>query len=150
VKVRRQMKIMELISSRPIETQEELATLLSQSGFEVTQATVSRDVKELRLVKVPLGENRYGYALPPDMPKGSIDPRLRRIFRESVISMDYSENLIVIKTLPGSAQGVAYAVDNMDWEEILGSLAGDDTILVIAKHKDQVTKVMERFEKFLG
>jgi len=141
---------MELISSRPIETQEELATLLSQSGFEVTQATVSRDVKELRLVKVPLGENRYGYALPPDMPKGSIDPRLRRIFRESVISMDYSENLIVIKTLPGSAQGVAYAVDNMDWEEILGSLAGDDTILVIAKHKDQVTKVMERFEKFLG
>jgi transcriptional regulator of arginine metabolism len=144
------MKIMELISSRPIETQEELATLLSQSGFEVTQATVSRDVKELRLVKVPLGENRYGYALPPDMPKGSIDPRLRRIFRESVISMDYSENLIVIKTLPGSAQGVAYAVDNMDWEEILGSLAGDDTILVIAKHKDQVTKVMERFEKFLG
>ncbi len=99
---------MELISSRPIETQEELATLLSQSGFEVTQATVSRDVKELRLVKVPLGENRYGYALPPDMPKGSIDPRLRRIFRESVISMDYSENLIVIKTLPGSAQGVAY------------------------------------------
>ncbi|HHT70060.1 MAG: arginine repressor [bacterium] len=150
MKVRRQMKIMELISSRPIETQEELATLLSQSGFEVTQATVSRDVKELRLVKVPLGENRYGYALPPDMPKGSIDPRLRRIFRESVISMDYSENLIVIKTLPGSAQGVAYAVDNMDWEEILGSLAGDDTILVIAKHKDQVTKVMERFEKFLG
>lgn len=144
------MKIMELISSRPIETQEELATILSQSGFEVTQATVSRDVKELRLVKVPLGENRYGYALPPDMPKGSIDPRLRRIFRESVISMDYSENLIVIKTLPGSAQGVAYAVDNMDWEEILGSLAGDDTILVIAKHKDQVTKVMERFEKFLG
>lgn len=150
MKVRRQMKIMELISSRPIETQEELATILSQSGFEVTQATVSRDVKELRLVKVPLGENRYGYALPPDMPKGSIDPRLRRIFRESVISMDYSENLIVIKTLPGSAQGVAYAVDNMDWEEILGSLAGDDTILVIAKHKDQVTKVMERFEKFLG
>ena len=150
MKVRRQMKIMELISSRPIETQEELATLLSQSGFEVTQATVSRDVKELRLVKVPLGENRYGYALPPDMPKGSIDPRLRRIFRESVISMDYSENLIVIKTLPGSAQGVAYAVDNMDWEEILGSLAGDDTILVIAKHKDQVTKVMERFEKFLS
>ena len=150
MKVRRQMKIMELISSRPIETQEELATLLSQSGFEVTQATVSRDVKELRLVKVPLGENRYGYALPPDIPKGSVILGSRRIFRESVISMDYSENLIVIKTLPGSAQGVAYAVDNMDWEEILGSLAGDDTILVIAKHKDQVTKVMERFEKFLG
>ena len=117
MKVRRQMKIMELISSRPIETQEELATLLSQSGFEVTQATVSRDVKELRLVKVPLGENRYGYSLPPDMPKGSIDPRLRRIFRESVISMDYSENLIVIKTCSVRHKGWPM-VDNMDWEEI--------------------------------
>lgn len=144
------MKIMELISTRPIETQEELATLLSQSGFEVTQATVSRDVKELRLVKIPVRENKYCYALPPEMPKGSMDPRLRRIFRESVISMDYSENMIVIKTLPGSAQGVAYAVDNVDWEEILGTLAGDDTILIIVKHKDRAPDVVERFEEFLG
>lgn len=150
MKVRRQMKILELISSRPIETQEELATLLSESGFDVTQATVSRDVKELRLVKVPFGENKYGYALPPEMPKGSIDPRLKRIFRESVINMDYSENMIVIKTLPGSAQGVAYVVDNVDWEEILGTLAGDDTILVIVKHKDKTPELIERFEEFLN
>ncbi|HKM39718.1 MAG TPA: arginine repressor [bacterium] len=150
MKVRRQMKIMELIANRSIQTQEELANLLSQSGFDVTQATVSRDVKELRLIKAPLGENKYGYALPPDLPRGGIDPRLKRIFRESVINMDYSENLIVIKTLPGSAQGVAYAIDNMDWEEILGSLAGDDTILVIVKYKNRVAEVMERFEEFLN
>ncbi|HHV07999.1 MAG TPA: arginine repressor [Firmicutes bacterium] len=150
MKARRQMKIMELINAGPIETQEELATLLSQSGFEVTQATVSRDIKELRLVKVPLGENKYCYALPPEIPKGSIDPRLKRIFRESVISMDYSENMIVIKTLPGSAQGVAYAVDNVDWEEILGSLAGDDTILIIVKNKEEAPEVIKRFEEFLG
>ncbi|NLG86803.1 MAG: arginine repressor [Firmicutes bacterium] len=150
MKVRRQMKIMELINSRPIETQEELAALLCQSGFEVTQATVSRDIKELRLVKVPLGDNKYCYALPPDMPKGSMDPRLKRIFRESVISMDYSENMIVIKTLPGSAQGVAFAVDSIDWEEILGTLAGDDTILIIVKHKDKVPELITRFEEFLG
>ena len=150
MKARRQMKIMELINAGPIETQEELATLLSQSGFEVTQATVSRDIKELRLVKVPLGGNKYCYALPPEIPKGSIDPRLKRIFRESVISMDYSENMIVIKTLPGSAQGVAYAVDNVDWEEILGSLAGDDTILIIVKNKEEAPEVIKRFEEFLG
>lgn len=144
------MKIMELINSRPIETQEELASLLSQSGFEVTQATVSRDIKELRLVKVPLGDNKYCYALPPDMPKGSMDPRLKRIFRESVVGMDFSENMIVIKTLPGSAQGVAFAVDSIDWEEILGTLAGDDTILIIVKHKDKAPELITRFEEFLG
>jgi transcriptional regulator of arginine metabolism len=150
LKVRRQMKIMELINSHPIETQEELAALLSQEGFEVTQATISRDIKELRLVKAPLGDNKYCYALPPEMPKGSLDPRLKRIFRESVIGLDYSENLIVVKTLPGSAQGVAFAVDSTDWEEILGTLAGDDTILIIVKHKDKVPDVIERFEEFLG
>ncbi|NMA54633.1 MAG: arginine repressor [Firmicutes bacterium] len=150
MKVRRQMKIMELVTSRAIETQEELVALLGQCGFNVTQATVSRDVKELRLIKAPLGEGRYGYALPPDMPGETIDPRLKRIFCESVIRLDYSENLIVIKTLPGSAQGVAYAVDNMDWKEVLGSLAGDDTILVIVKDKDQVLGVMKRFKELLG
>ena len=148
MKARRQMKIRTDRQSSHRNTRG--IGSLSKSGFEVTQATVSRDVKELRLIKAPLGGGKYGYALPPDMPKGSIDPRLKRIFRESVIHMDFSENLIVIKTLPGSAQGVAYAVDNMDSEEILGSLAGDDTILVILKHKNRAQEVLKRFEELLS
>lgn len=150
MKVRRQMKILELINSQPIETQEELAELLSKNGFEVTQATVSRDIKELRLVKVPSGQDRYRYALPPELPKGAIEPRLRRIFRESVISMDSSENLIVIKALPGSAQAVGSAIDNLDWEDIIGTVAGDDTILVVVKHKEKVPGVLKGFEELMG
>lgn len=150
MKVRRQMKILELINSRPIETQEELAELLSQSGFEVTQATVSRDIKELRLIKVPTGQDRYRYALPPELPKGTIEPRLRRIFRESVISMDSSENLIVVKCLPGSAQAVGSAIDSLDWEDIIGTVAGDDTILVVVKQKEKVPEVLKGFEQLMG
>lgn len=150
MKVRRQMKILELINSQAVETQEELAELLSRNGFDVTQATVSRDIKELRLIKVPSGQDRYRYALPPELPKGSIEPRLRRIFRESVISMDSSENLIVIKSLPGSAQAVGSAVDSLDWEDILGSVAGDDTILVVVKNKERVAEVLKGFEQLMG
>ncbi|HHY91990.1 MAG TPA: arginine repressor [Firmicutes bacterium] len=150
MKVRRQMKILELINSQAVETQEELAELLSRNGFDVTQATVSRDIKELRLIKVPSGQDRYRYALPPELPKGSIEPRLRRIFRESVISMDSSENLIVIKSLPGSAQAVGSAVDSLDWEDILGSVAGDDTILVVVKKKERVAEVLKGFEQLMG
>ncbi|MDI3522040.1 MAG: transcriptional regulator of arginine metabolism [Bacillota bacterium] len=144
------MKILELINAQPIETQEELAELLKKSGFEVTQATVSRDIKELRLIKVPSGQDRYCYALPPELPKGTIESRLRRIFRESVFSMDSSENLIVIKSLPGSAQAVGSAIDSLDWEDIIGTVAGDDTILVVIKRKEKVAEVLKGFEQLMG
>ncbi|NLY50358.1 MAG: arginine repressor [Firmicutes bacterium] len=150
MKVRRQMKILELISSQDIETQEELAQLLRQSGFEATQATVSRDIKELRLIKVPSGDDRYRYALPPELPRGTMEPRMRRILRESVISVDSSQNLIVIKALPGSAQAVGSAIDGLDWDDIIGTVAGDDTVLIVVKEVDRVAAVVSGLEDLMS
>jgi len=143
MKARRQAKILELIKHSVIETQEELAEALSSLGIPVTQATVSRDIKELQLNKVPTGDGRYRYALPDDVPNTSWDKR-RRIFRESVLDVDFSGNLIVIKSLPGTAQGVGSAIDHLGWSEIIGCVAGDDTALVVVKPAEAAEAVAER------
>lgn len=138
------MKIREIVASREIETQEELVRALRESGFQVTQATVSRDIKELRLIKTPTGDGRYVYALPPEQP-GSSEARLRRMLPESFVAMDRAENLIVMKTLPGNAHAVAALVDNLEWTEIMGTIAGDDTILIICRSAAQAEAVEQRF-----
>ena len=143
MKARRQAKILELIRHAVIETQEDLADALSSLGIPVTQATVSRDIKELQLNKVPTGDGRYKYALPDDVPNASWDKR-RRIFRESVLDVDFSSNLIVIKSLPGTAPGVGSAIDHLGWSEIIGSVAGDDTVLVIIKPVNATGDVADR------
>jgi transcriptional regulator of arginine metabolism len=146
MKARRQLKILELIEHHGISTQEELAEKLGQNGFDVTQATVSRDIKELRLLKIPTGEDTYRYAAPSEKQHGNNQERLKRIVRDSVTSINHSENLIVIRTLPGNAMPLASLLDGSKWSEIIGTVGGDDTILVIVKPKEAVSVVIERLE----
>ncbi|SHJ30067.1 arginine repressor [Desulfofundulus thermosubterraneus] len=147
MKARRQRLILEIIRQQVIETQEELAEALRAAGFPVTQATVSRDIRELGLVKVPGEGNIFRYAAPGETPPLRRDERLKRLLRSSVQFMDFSENLVVVKTLPGEAQGVASAIDQASWPEVIGTVAGDDTILVIVKPKKLVTTVLQRLNE---
>jgi transcriptional regulator of arginine metabolism len=149
VKIQRQKKIIEIISQKQIQTQIEMAAALHSAGFKVTQATVSRDIKELNLIKAPAGKNTVRYTLPETLTLAQSDNRLKRLFKDSVVSIDYSENLIVIKTLPGEAQGVASAVDRAGWPEIIGTVAGDDTILAIVKPKRYLPILLKRFNQLI-
>lgn len=146
MKAQRQNKIAELVRERVIETQEELASALRAEGFEVTQATVSRDIKELSLIKIPGENNTSHYASPNEpMVRRGGDDRLKRLIRQSLSDINSSENLIIIKTPPGEAQGMASAIDHTHWPEIIGTVAGDDTILIIVKPKEVTPEVVQRF-----
>ena len=149
MKSARQSLILEIIETMEIETQDELADELRRRNIKVTQATVSRDIKELRLLKVLSSSGRYKYATVERAERGMND-RFRRIFAESVLSLDSAQNLIVVKTIPGTANAAAEAVDSMKWPEIMGSLAGDNTILIIARSEAAVESVKKRFDDFLN
>lgn len=142
----RHAKIKEIVDRYIIETQEDLADALRSEGIEVTQATVSRDIKELMLIKVPTGDGHYRYAFPAEPSAPFSHSRMARVFQDSVISIDFSENMIVMRTMPGTAQSVAYNIDYVRWPEVLGTVAGDDTILVIVKPKEAVAQVIAKFE----
>jgi len=144
VKALRHANIKEIIENSVIETQEDLAEALGKQSIRVTQATVSRDIKELMLIKVPAGEGRYRYAFPMENNTAFLQPRMERIFQDSVVGMDYSANIVVIKTLPGTAQAVAAAIDNTKWPDIIGTVAGDDNILVVVKPIDAAPLVMAK------
>ncbi|NMB11529.1 MAG: arginine repressor [Firmicutes bacterium] len=154
MKTKRQAMILQIIKERAIETQEELAEVLRLKGIDVTQATVSRDVKELRLVKIPTGEGHYRYGVPYEPVPGDAVRRVRRSFQEYVMELDYTQNMIILKTLPGTANAVAAAIDDLDWPQILATVAGDDTILVITKLEEErpplepVRFILEEFGKF--
>lgn len=140
--------ILEIIESKDIETQEELAEELKNRGVKVTQATVSRDIKELRLLKVLAENGGYKYATVERAEKGMSD-RFIRILAESVVSMESANNLIVIKTLSASANAACEAIDSLKWSDILGTIAGDNTILVIVRSNEAVEGVMSRFESLI-
>lgn len=145
-KLGRQRAVLEIISGRAISTQFELANELRKLGYQVTQATVSRDIKELGLVKVPASGGAYCYALASGQQQlGEVNIRMQRLFRDSVVNMDSSENLILIRTLPGTAHAVASCIDGVRWPQVIGTVAGDDTLLVIVKSKRAVPQVMEKF-----
>lgn len=149
MKSRRHFAIIDILSRERIETQEELLEALKSRGYSVTQATVSRDIKEMGLIKIP-DEEGYRYASPEtQVPKGSTD-RMKRMFRDSVVTCNYSENIIVIKTLPGAAQSIASLIDTMDHDHILGCVGGDDTIFVVVKPKESVELVMHVFAELLA
>ncbi len=137
-------KIKEIVQSKAIETQEELAAALLEEGIEVTQATVSRDIKELMLIKIPTGDGHYRYALSPEENVVLSRSRINRLFQDSIIKVDSSINLIVLHTIPGSAQSVAFSIDHAKWTEIIGTLAGDDTILLIARTESDLPTVISR------
>ncbi|MBC7342192.1 MAG: arginine repressor [Clostridia bacterium] len=148
MKAARQRKIIELITQRPISTQERLTAELIEAGFEVSQATVSRDIKEMGLIKVMGRDGNYYYACPnPEAPNPII--RLKRLFADSVLKIDTSDNLVVIKTLPGVAHAVASCIDGIGWPEIIGTVAGDDTILAVIKNRKLAKQIHSRFSEFL-
>ncbi len=145
----RHSKIKEIIDQQIMETQEDLAAALRKHGIEVTQATVSRDIKELMLIKVPTGDGKYRYAFPSEQGIVLSQARMERTFSDSVISILSSENLIIIRTLPGTAQSVAYTIDYVRWPEVLGTVAGDDTIFVAVTSRDDVESALAKFRNLL-
>jgi transcriptional regulator of arginine metabolism len=149
MKFQRQLKILELIEKNPIETQDELSERLKSSGFDVTQATVSRDIKELRLVKILTESGRYRYAASTKETLSNISSKFRIIFKESVISVVCANNIVVIKTLAGMAHAAASAVDTMSWSDVIGSLAGDDTIFIIVRDEEGAVNLTEELNKML-
>ena len=146
MKLERHSKIVELIGKYEIDTQEELAARLNEAGFNVTQATVSRDIKELRLLKVLAEGGRYKYATVERAEKGMSD-RFIRILSESILSVESAGNLIVIKTITASANAGCEAIDSMKWPEVLGTIAGDNTILVVVRCDQEAQEVAARFRE---
>ena len=148
MKTKRQLKMLELIKKHDIETQEELSDYLLREGFQVTQATVSRDIRELKLTKVSMSNGRQKYlALRDD--KEDLSEKYTRVFRDAYISMDMAQNILVIKTVSGMAMAVAAAIDSMHMHEIVGCIAGDDTIMCAVRSVDDTISVMERLRKLV-
>ncbi|MBB6448935.1 transcriptional regulator of arginine metabolism [Geomicrobium halophilum] len=147
-KGQRHVKIRELLNEQDIDTQEELVFQLREAGFNVTQATVSRDIKELHLVKVPMIDGRYKYSLPADK-RFNPDEKLKKNLFDSFVSIDYTDHLIVLKTLPGNADAIGSLIDHLNWEEIMGTICGDDTILIICKEIQQAPAVTNRLLEML-
>ena len=149
MKISRHAKILEIISHKEIETQEELVEELHCMGMEVTQATVSRDVKELKLTKVLGSNGSYKYSA-ISHGENLISEKLVSIFVQTVISVDYVNNIIIIKTLAGSGNAAAEAIDSLGWDGIAGSVAGDNTILVIARSNEKAQELVSKFKKLLN
>lgn len=148
MKTVRQVAILEIIEKQDIETQEELADALRQRGITATQATVSRDIKELRLLKVLTPSGVYKYAT-ADKAENGLSERFMRMLAESVLSVTFANNLIVVKTLNGSANVAAEALDSFHWQEVLGTLAGDNTILLIIRSNEEVPAVVARIQEMM-
>ena len=144
MKVKRQALIREIVENQSIQTQEELAEALRQHGMVVTQATVSRDIKELHLLKVLAEDGGYRYATMDKGEQGT-NERLIHMLADSVLDIQSANNLIVIHTLAGSAHVAGEAVDSLKWPEVLGTIAGDNTILVVVRSNDEVDTVIRRF-----
>ena len=133
MKSQRQAKIMEIISTQNVETQEQLLEALQKEGFRGTQATISRDIKELRIVKELSNMGTYCYTASASEMDSSFTGRLNTIFRECVVSFDYAQNIIIIRTLPGLASAAGSALDSMNLNSVVGTLAGDDTVMVVMR-----------------
>lgn len=144
MKYQRQSRIVQLISDYVIETQDQLIEKLLEYGMDVTQATISRDIRELKLIKVTTEDGGYRYAMTPKEDAGSAT-KYRTILRQSMVRAEAARNLVVIKTFPGMAQACAAAVDGMAWTEIVGTLAGDDTLVLIMRTDAQAELFAEKF-----
>ena len=148
MKTKRQTKILELIQKHDIETQEELSAYLTKDGYQVTQATVSRDIRELKLTKIAMDNGRQRYAVLSDADTGMAE-RLVRVLREGFVSMDYAGNILVIKTVSGMASAVGAAVDAIKLSEIIGSIAGDDTLICVIRTEEDAVNIMNKLRKLV-
>lgn len=149
MKGKRHIKIREIVMNNDIETQDELVESLRAAGFHVTQATVSRDMKELHLIKVPMDNGRYKYSLPVDQ-RFNPAQKLKRALVDGFVSIDRAENLVVIKCLPGTANSIAVNMDSIEWPEVLGTVCGDDTILIISRTKEAGQKVVDQVVSYIS
>ncbi|KPU44903.1 arginine repressor [Oxobacter pfennigii] len=149
MKIARHAKILEIINNKEIETQEDLAEELKKSGIDVTQATVSRDIKELKLIKVLSNSGNYKYAaIAPT--ENLLSDRLISIFSQTVLMIDYVNNMIVMKTISGSAPSAAEAIDSLNWDGIVGTLAGDNTIFVLTRSNEKAEELVGKFKKLIN
>lgn len=148
MKTNRQSKIIEIIQKNEVETQDELSALLEKDGFRVTQATVSRDIRELKLTKIPTASGRQKYAVITDAPE-NLSKKYERVLREGFLSMDMAQNILVIKTVSGMASAVCAAIDAMKMREIVGSIAGDDTIMCAIRTVDNTYAVMKKIRRIV-
>ncbi|CAI6062363.1 Arginine repressor [Paenibacillus sp. JJ-100] len=149
MKGQRHIKIREIISQNEIETQDDLVEALRQAGFQVTQATVSRDIKELLLIKIPMDDGRYKYSLPTDQRYNPIQ-KLKRALVDNFLHIDHTNNLVVMKCLPGTANSIAALLDNIEWTEVMGTICGDDTILIICRTEANSVTVIERIMGYIA
>ncbi|MBZ4662394.1 MAG: arginine repressor [Caloramator sp.] len=149
MKISRHAKILEIINNKEIETQEELVDELRKIGMDVTQATVSRDIKELKLIKVLTKDGKYKYA---SMAQGDnyLTEKLVSIFSQTVLTIDYVNNMIVLKTLSGSASAAAEAIDTLRWDGIVGTIAGDNTIFVMARSNEKAEELVAKFRRLIN
>lgn len=148
MKISRQAKILEIIEQNNIETQDELLNKLREAGYRVTQATVSRDIKELKLIKIIGEDNKQIYATIKNM-NTIYDERIATVFKESVLYVDIAQFIIVIRTLPAMGQAAAMAIDALEWKEIVGTIAGDDTIFVAVRNQEDVEEIANRFKMLM-
>lgn len=148
MKGNRHAKIVELVNKNNIETQEELAERLNQEGFQVTQATVSRDIRDLKLTKVPTESGRQKYAI-LQTTKNALIEKYMRILKDGYHSMDMAQNMLVIKTVSGMAMAVAAAIDELQWNEVVGCIAGDDTIFCAIRSVEETVEVMAKIRKIV-
>ena len=144
----RQNKILELINNYDIDTQGKLAEMLENAGFDVTQATISRDIKELHLIKTlsPKGKYKYTVETTSQQP---VSDRFVKIFKETLVSVSYSGNIIVLKTLSGCASAAAEAIDALDYPNVIGTIAGDNTIMLVADGEKNVPLLVSKFDELL-
>lgn len=143
----RHSKILEIISHKEIETQEELCAELNQMNYVVTQATISRDIRDLHLFKVAGIEKKYRYAYIKEG-EGEVSPKMRNLFRDCIISVTSAQNLVVVKTLTGNGANAGAVVDKLNYEEVIGSVAGDDTLLIVCADTQAAEKVVEKITEF--
>ena len=148
MKTRLQAKILELIQQNNVETQEELSAYLEREGYQVTQATVSRDIRELKLTKIATDNGRQKYAVIADADIGMLE-KYARVLREGYVSMDIAQNILVIKTVSGMASAVCAAIDAMKMNEVVGSIAGDDTLICIIRTNDDAVMTMKKLRKLV-
>jgi transcriptional regulator of arginine metabolism len=148
MKVNRHVKIVELINKYSIETQEELTELLKQEGFQVTQATVYRDIRDLKLSKVPTDDGKQKYVV-LKATENALRDKYIRIMKDGFVSMDMAMNILVIKTVSGMAMAVGAAIDEMQWSEIVGCIAGDDTVMCAIRTMEETAIVMDKIRKIV-
>ena len=148
MKTKRQAKILELIKKNNSETQEELSDYLEREGYQVTQATVSRDIRELKLTKVAVNGGRQKYVALMEASE-DLSEKYTRVFRDGFVSMDMAQNILVIKTVSGMASAVCAAIDAMKMREIVGSIAGDDTIMCAIRTVDDTYAVMKKIRRIV-